>query len=653
MRYKGKTIVFIELFWLALLLVFTSLVYLNQEFIGLFFNSDSLMFPSVFKNLFLQHGHYKDWSLSPAPHFFPDFLIFFPVFLVFKDVYFQFLAVLCLQLILLYLAVKYTYLQLFTKNKAIIYALSSVSIFYLFSCRNISPYELAMIPAAHMGEFIMGLFFIGIQLNLINNTDPYKGKSLFFIGILLSFLCSLSDLLFLVQFSSAAFVAYFFLYVNKGIKFKFAFYYACIPFIAAVIAALLTKHIVPTDVLSSYLDNPSLNTISLSSLHKQWLQLIQLFKTNVNGFLWGILVVFYTGTFISLFRVIFNKKNGDDLHSKEQYLSYFIIFSSLLAIISIFLVSKENYVLDRYMFSVFFLPVLLFFYLNCLFVNIKAIYNGLAWLGAVFFLLLIFNIKLLLSKPGFKVKLSYYPSFIACIDQALRGYGHKGIAQYWDANLISMLSKTSLDLVPVSSNLVAFPNAINLKKFVPAYSFAIVNTSVLPALRLDEKFIQGVNGQAKKVVVCEDRKILIYPQDTLKVPFFEKKQDQFTWQAAFLPSQFLKSEISDSRQATEKDAVGYLTFGPYITLPAGHYSFAIVYSSDALVNRQVGTWDSVLAKRGMIFSSGPLMGTEGKLTELKASLRVPLDLANNNFEIRTLFLGHANLQVKRITLIKD
>lgn len=649
---KEKTIVFIELLWLGLLLVFASLVYLNQEFIGLFFNSDSLMFPSVFKDLFLQHGHYKDWSLSPAPHFFPDFLIFFPVFVVFKDVYFQFLGAVCLQLILLYFAVKYIYLQLFKKNNAIIFALSSVSVFYFFSCRNVSPYELAMIPAAHIGEFIMGLFFIGIQLKLINNTKLYKGKNLFFVGILLSFLCSLSDLLFFVQFSSATFLAYFFLYLKKEIKFKLAFYYAGFPFIAAVIAALLTKYIVPTDVLSSYLDHPSLSSISLSSLHKQCLQLIQLFKNNVSGFLWVIGVVFYAGVFTALFRVVFNKKNSVCLSFKEQYLSFFIIFSSLLAIIAIFLVSKENYVLDRYMFSVFFLPVLLFFYLNCLLVNIKPLYNGLSWLGILFFLLLIFNIKLLIYKPGFKIKLSYYPSFITCIDQALRGYGHKGIAQYWDANLISMLSKNKLDVVPVSSNLVVFPNAINLQKFVPAYSFAIVNTSVLPALRLDEKLIAGVNGQAKKVVACEDRKLLIYSQDTLRVPFFAEKQDQFTWPAASLPSQFPDSKTSDTRQATEKDTAGYLTFGPYILLPAGKYYFSILYSSDALANTQVGVWDSVLAKRGIIFSSGSLMGTAGKLIEIKASLFIPVDLANNSFEIRTLFLGHANLQVKSITLIK-
>ena len=88
-------------------------------------------------------------------------------------------------------------------------------------------------------------------------------------------------------------------------------------------------------------------------------------------------------------------------------------------------------------------------------------------------------------------------------------------------------------------------------------------------------------------------------------------------------------------------------------LSAGKYHFYITYSSDALPDVQIGNWDSFSVAKSIVLTAGPLFGTGGKLKEIRGSFFIPKNLAHNNFEIRTFFLGHNNLMVKSISIIKD
>ncbi|MES2142196.1 MAG: hypothetical protein V4471_04855 [Pseudomonadota bacterium] len=518
---QNKSIYFIEIFWLFSLIIFASLIYLNQKYIGLFFNSDHLMFPSVFKDLFLNQGHYKDWSLSPAPHFFPDIFTFSPAFLLTKDIYFQFLITLCLQLVFLYLAVKYLYSQFFSKTSAIVFSLASASIFYLLTFKKPASILLAagpLIPAGHMGEFIVGIFVVGMQLKIINYSDNLEHKNnLLLLGTALSFLCSLSDWLFFIQFSAAIFFIYLFLYINRSIKFKVVRHYALLPFMASIAGVFFTKHVVPADILSGYLSHPSLEKISIDTIHNQFLMLINLFKMDLNWFTGIQSILFYSGVFFLFFIHIKTKKTVSSLDIKLRFLSGFIIFSSSLSIISIFLLAQENYVQDKYLFPLFFFPVLLFFYLNTKLVNFRFIYNSVLGLAGLVILVVLFYIITLPHQPGFKIKLSYYPSYITCIDQTLHGHDPNGIAQYWDARLISMLSREKLQVMPVLSNLVNFPFAINRKRYRSTYAFAIIDTSLTGDWLLDQTLIESINGRPEKTVYCGSKKILIYQENKLKV----------------------------------------------------------------------------------------------------------------------------------------
>jgi hypothetical protein len=123
---------------------------------------------------------------------------------------------------------------------------------------------------------------------------------------------------------------------------------------------------------------------------------------------------------------------------------------------------------------------------------------------------------------------------VSCIDRALRGYGRYGIAEYWSAMYLSMLSKEGLAVHAVYTNLTPFLLLANAAEYRRTYSFAMINMDPnLP--KLDESLIENTNGLPEKTIVCGHKKLLIYPKHTLKIPFFIKKGDQFTW-AAELPS---------------------------------------------------------------------------------------------------------------------
>ncbi|MDQ8039822.1 MAG: hypothetical protein REH83_05380 [Rickettsiella sp.] len=520
MFQQSKLIYYIEIFWLSSLIIFASLIYLNQEYIGLFFNSDHLMFPAVFQDLFLNQGHFKDWSLSPAPHFFPDILIFLPAFFLTKDIFYQFLITLCLQLVFLYLSVKYFYSQFFPKKITIIFALASVSIFYLLTFKKPASLLLAagpLIPAGHMGEFIVGIFVVSMQLKIITN-DNFKLKNNFLLfGTALIFLCSLSDWLFFIQFALAILFTYLFLYINRIIKFKIVRHYAILPCVASITGVLLTKYTVPTDILLKYLSHPSLKKISLVTIHNQFSTLINLFKSDMNWFTSVQSILFYSGVF-ALF-CICNKRNKENsiLTMKLLFLSNFILFSVVFTIFFIFLLAQEAYVQDRYMYTIFYFPILIFFYFYALIIK-KKLNNFLIFLAILVMLCLIFNILFSVNSPRFKIKTNYYPEYISCIDRALHGKKYSGIAYYSDANVISMLSKEKLQVVSVLSNLEEFPYAINRKKYKKSYTFAVVDVNP-PVLswKLDRELIEHINGKPEKKLICGNKEILIYKEDKLKI----------------------------------------------------------------------------------------------------------------------------------------
>lgn len=513
MHSKSRLTYFIEYSGLFFLLLFASIFYLSQRNIDLFFNSDILFSVLMIKDLFFQHGHYKDWIIPGAHHFFPDLFIASLIYCIVKNIYLFFLIMIWTSIISIYIGVKLIYRQFFSVKNAIFFALMATSGLFLLAFSNYSPYNLVSVPFIHIGEFITGLFLLGMQINLINKDKlAYKDYILVAISVFIAFACSLSDLLFFVQFSSPIFCTYSLFLVAKKIKFSRYLLFSGLIIFPAILGLLFMKYLIPNYNMVSYLGYPGLKKISFSTINAQSLALINLIKIYSNYFVSVIFSIFY----LSLIFILINKSfikciNIINYIDKKLFLSLFILLSVFFSIVAQFCLVGKVYVAARYELPLFFFPFLLFFFPLAYLSNKLLTSTIFNYLAGLFFIYVIASLLVFISKPGFKLHMSYYPEYVHCIDKALHGYGHNGITQYWEANLITALSKENVEVVPVL-NLTPFFWAVNATKFKKPFNFVILGlfTGGLSSRPLEKKLFYSRYGAPDKIVICDKRKILIY-----------------------------------------------------------------------------------------------------------------------------------------------
>lgn len=128
--------------------------------------------------------------------------------------------------------------------------------------------------------------------------------------------------------------------------------------------------------------------------------------------------------------------------------------------------------------------------------------------------------------------------------------------------------------------------------------------------------------------------------------FSENIVGVWLWPASQLPS--LVGELRDNRLVARLGVQGYLSYGPYIRVPAGRLEYAIIYSSEAASGVEVGTWDIVSDAVGSseVLANGSLTGTAGQERMLRGTLS--LEHGRQQSEIRTFSNGEYDLQLIRV-----
>ncbi len=96
---------------------------------------------------------------------------------------------------------------------------------------------------------------------------------------------------------------------------------------------------------------------------------------------------------------------------------------------------------------------------------------------------------------------------------------------------------------------------------------------------------------------------------------------------------------------------GWLSFGPFLSLPTGKYSYSIAYSSNVSPETHTGNWEIVLENE-KILKSGKLIGTQGKVQRIEGLFSIEAQDAGKPFEIRTFYLAKGDLQIANSSLQK-
>ena len=102
------------------------------------------------------------------------------------------------------------------------------------------------------------------------------------------------------------------------------------------------------------------------------------------------------------------------------------------------------------------------------------------------------------------------------------------------------------------------------------------------------------------------------------------------------------------RSATE---AGWLSFGPFLSLPTGKYRYSINFSSNELPTIQTGKWEIVLENE-KILTSGQLIGTQGQTQRIEGVFNIEAHDAGKPFEMRTFYLAKGDLQIVNSSLQK-
>jgi hypothetical protein len=112
----------------------------------------------------------------------------------------------------------------------------------------------------------------------------------------------------------------------------------------------------------------------------------------------------------------------------------------------------------------------------------------------------------------------YYPEEIKCMDAAFEKYGlDNGVAQYWDARRIAVLARTQVNIAQVTNKLENYEWNTSKRTFRDSYDFAIIDLAAPPFYRLNEALIKAINGQPRDTLLCAQKKILVYPKNSLRL----------------------------------------------------------------------------------------------------------------------------------------
>lgn len=434
-----------------LLAVFASLHY-NLYAFNVFFNSDTLTLPSVYRSLFVDNYPLKGWHFNSSPNFFPDMFFYF-IFMKLSGDNFILSSLLygSIQYLLILWLFKKIFYSLFPEASNVYFLLLTVLQFIflleLFFFTKDFTYVFYMLSNSfHTSAFLMTLICVLLTFKYILNPTL---KSPLIILSLLIIISSLGDKLFIVLYSSVMILTCVFKFKTIGKK------PSLVIFILIVLSSAIGWKIYDLIAKSDYVyfctpfkmfafDN------MISSFHILMEQCgAYMSEFSFKSFSMYISLI----SFIGLCWLYFKIKK-----TENKLLSIYITFSIIFCLSAFWVVvingSYTGWDCMRYNIYAFYIGILntAVFFSS---LTIKPLYKviGKYIIYGFCFLILGVGIKEF-SFDGLNKYLTYYPETVKEIDLLADSNNLKvGISSYWDARKTTLFSKKHLKVYSVFDNL--------------------------------------------------------------------------------------------------------------------------------------------------------------------------------------------------------
>jgi Family of unknown function (DUF6311) len=207
-----------------------------------------------------------------------------------------------------------------------------------------------------------------------------------------------------------------------------------------------------------------------------------------------------------------------------------------------------------------------------------------------------------------------------------------------------------------------------VKKLVFAEAFARDDVYALPVSEL-RKNVFGLPAGFKQAIVagdCMTHQGLVYCFAGETLPGWRARGvegdpvtgdsiggvKELVFAAEDLPSQ-IGALVSGHLVPTAPDHVGYLSYGPYLSLDPGRYRATIQYTSANPPSEPAGRFEALAERRGapVELAAGSFAGTTG--APGTAATAFDLDEHVDSFQVRTYFPGGTDLRVRAISVARE
>lgn len=484
-------------------------IYLQHKLMMHFFmNSDALYLPTLYIDLFRNGGSLKDWFLTPAPYFVPDWPIYFLAMRIFGLPYLAVAAFFVVQILLSFALVTAINRRFSEMPNALAGAAFSISFCCLLSARLVEPFSFALISAYHYGAFLMLLLALWLVIGGIQKKTVADAKKQAYGVFAVTALAALSDKLFLIQFSLPALAALLYMSIRSRIERKTA-----ITFMLAICAGSVLGPLLYKAMASKAIDTPA--GFGMENLSRNLHDLLAIVRGGMDGnaYAMAIVVLFYLSVAALPWLAW---RAGKVEYKPRNELLFVAVFSlcsgAVLVLVELFnkMLLNGRYLIPLFLAPILFSPTLILGYLK------KAAAEVFGVLLLFASAICIFALVRLAAENDASIKTDFYPADVACIDGVIGKYGlRNGIAEYWDAKRVSVLSKTSVNIAQVFQDLSAHQWITTTATFKNAYDFALINLDSLAPVQPNEQHIVEINGAPAASVQCGKIKVLVYPQSGL------------------------------------------------------------------------------------------------------------------------------------------
>lgn len=440
--FFGQVFLHIISFSILILSFATFLSVFNDWNFSSTFNSDAMGVPYLFRDIFIDGGHFKDWQMSSAPTLFPDMVIYYLLFQMFGN---DFLTITFVYGLIQTLLVSGLSVYIFRKlvkgrNREFSWMIPLFLSFVFFESYYILNDQmlgfLMTMYCYHTGAFVCTL----LSLSIVISDLKLKVKApLIFVVAGLSIY---SDLLYVIMFIAPILVLQFVQFGYKGIR-------TSVLYASLVIGGAIVGYYVFKANSANY--NSVGNQFDMSRTKTCVALMYQQVEYEFRKV--GFQSMLTYATFIVPLLafpivIIFRKKLDPAL---KYFIWFYILFTVITISVPLIIGSYDSMDKIRYISGAYFFSAVVLTFFSSLILNII---SRFVWVKAAvsYAIILVFFFTAFnkFSGGGLVNYFSYYPPKIRAMDELCKENGlTRGVGYYWNAKWSSMFSRNNITVVTV------------------------------------------------------------------------------------------------------------------------------------------------------------------------------------------------------------